>query len=560
MIAAGPPELTRERFDLLVVGGGIHGAWAAWEGARRGLRVALIERGDFGGATSSNSLKIVHGGFRYLQHADLPRLRESLRERAWLAASAPHLVRPLPCVLPATGRGVRRVPLLSAAVALFDAADAAVAGPHRMPRGRGLDASELARLAGVLAPAHAPGGVCWYDAIMTSPERILVGVVRAAATIGATVARGIEAVAPLLDRGAIAGVRARVVPGSGGGPPGETFDIRAAITLNAAGPWAAAFAAEAQATMPPVALAHACNVIVDRPAPAAAVAVAHPTESRMLFAVPWRGKLMVGTGYAPVAAGEAAMPGRGPAVRAHALALLHAVSRACPALELREQDVRHVHAGLLPVNARAAARGRVELLDRPVLVDHGAHGRSGLVTVVGVKWTTAHAVAARAVTLCERRLGRTPAFAASPGDALLPGAGSLAGDGAVSAELHSLYGSEAAVVLALGHGRPEWLRPLSDATSTIGAQVAFAVRCEMAQQLDDVVLRRTGLGSLGWPGDDAVAAAARIAGELLDWSDDRRTAEIRRLHEVWPWPVAPDVMHVEDHHLRRSTADAHAHS
>ena len=565
-------ELTRERFDLLVVGGGIHGAWAAWEGARRGLRVALVERDDFGSGSSSNSLKIVHGGFRYLQHADLARLAESLRERAWLTAAAPELVQPLPCLLPAERHGIRRRPLLAAAVSLFDLADAAIAGPYRQPRGGSVGPATFARMAGSLAAPDTPGGIRWSDAIMHSPERILIGVVRAASALGATVANGVEVLGPLSERGVVAGVRARVTSHASADTDDEqrsvddraTIEIRAAITLDATGAAASPLAVPESRRAQPMALVQGCNVIVDRPAPPAAVAIAHPTEARMLFAVPWRDHLMLGTAYTMADDGTASTAGYREQARRQATELVRDVALACPALELRDDDIRHVHAGLLPADPAAAVQGRVVLLDRPLLVDHAARdGRAGLVSMTGVKWTTAHAVAERAVALCERRLGRTPARRAEPGALRLFGDGASAGASrgpaaSASPHLRALYGDDAARILELATARPAWGAPLSPTVTTLGAEVAFAVRYEMAHHLDDVVLRRTELGTLGWPGDDAVTAAAAVAAELLGWSATRREREIRRLREAYLW--LPDTLSSDAASAgRHRSVEVHAH-
>ena len=534
-------HLARDSYDIVVIGGGAYGAFAAWDAALRGLRVALVERGDFGGETSANSLKIVHGGLRHLQSADLARVREGVRERAILLRAAPHLVRPLPCVLPTAGRGVRSRPALAAALAANDllSADRNLSRePSRhIPRSRLVSREELARLAGPLAAPHATGAALWCDALMESPERLLLAAVRSAVVAGARVANYVEVTALLLDRGRVAGVRVRSAD------DGEEGELHAGAVLNAAGPWASRFAGgEGSAANT---LVRACNLVVRREGPAVAVAVPSRTRRRMLFAVPWRGRLLLGTSYR--CAGGAPQGSVHPEP-ADVDELLADFNDSLPQLGLQRQEVVLVHAGLLPGRAR---RADAAPLNRPVLVDHArADARPGLVTVQGVKWTTARAEAARAVDLCQRHLAATARHAPPAGTDSLPLFGgdiqSLdafwaerpeGGDAGIPAaalhRLKELYGTEYHEVLSVARERPELARPLAEGVPVVGAQVVHAVREEMARHLTDVVLRRTELGTAGYPGDEVAEAAARLAGAELGWSPERERAELGALRAVY---------------------------
>jgi glycerol-3-phosphate dehydrogenase len=502
-------------FDLLVVGAGIHGAFAAWDAARRGLRVALIDRSDFGAAASANSLKIVHGGFRYLQSGDVGRLRESSRARADLLRLAPHLVTPLPCVMPASRTLPRGRLALGVALAAYETL-ALGAGSDVVPRGRLLDRATYARLAHPLALDDAPGGALWYDGILRSPDRLLLAVVRSAVRDGAIAANYLEALS-LRRRGdgAVDGARVR-------DEAGREFDVRARMTLLAANAGTPALLPRGSATLPPFACA--CNLVLDpgdRPLPRTAVAVPVPGQRRMLFAVPWRGRLMLGTSQQE--AGDAAVLERA------ADELLAAIDRALPALALSRQDVRLVHRGLLPGTADA-------LLDRPVLIDHAARdGIAGLVTMLGVKWTTARGTASRAVSICARRLGATGTAADRPLLGAETGAG-LGGGGAqddAPSHLWSRYGTCGRDVTTLAAREPELGAPLAPGGETIGAEVAYAIRAESARHLDDIVMRRTEMGSAGPPASDALEAAARIAARELGWSDDRVREERRRVERYF---------------------------
>src|SRR5919206_1378584 len=163
-------------FDLAVVGGGIYGICAMRGAARRGLAACLVERDDFVAATSSNSLKILHGGLRYLQHGDLPRMRESIRERRLMLRFAPHLVRPLPFVLPTYGYGLRGKLILRAALALNDLIgsdrSAGVLPARQIPPGRVIGRDELRTLVPGLEDSGLSGAAIWYDCLVANTERL----------------------------------------------------------------------------------------------------------------------------------------------------------------------------------------------------------------------------------------------------------------------------------------------------------------------------------------------------------------------------------------------------
>ena len=160
----------RTEFDLIVVGGGIHGVMLTLEASLRGLKTLLLEKGDFGGATSFNSLRIIHGGFRYLQHADLPRLLDSARERYWYLKHFPDLVQPLPCLMPLYGAGLRRPALLGPALAVYEHLTARfnrhLPSSHCIPAGRILSAAETLAACKLLRREGLQGGALWHDAFM----------------------------------------------------------------------------------------------------------------------------------------------------------------------------------------------------------------------------------------------------------------------------------------------------------------------------------------------------------------------------------------------------------
>ena len=295
-------DLARTTYDVIVVGGGIHGAMLHLEAARAGLRSVLVERGDFGGATSENSLRIVHGGLRYLQNLNVARSVESTRERQWYLASLPRLVTPLPCLLPIYERGRKRTSVLSLGLAANDALSAAVmyldCSVADVPRGHLLDARSVLELAPTIPADGLAGGAVWHDLSLRCPGRVIIEALKWAADLGGVAVNYVEARRLLTSRGRVHGVVVR----ESGGRASEEF--RARIVINATGPWAGELAAKwgaADDRLSPLVVAW--NVLLDRPALSGhAVALQDPSSAggALKFATSLGGRLLVGTGYAPL--------------------------------------------------------------------------------------------------------------------------------------------------------------------------------------------------------------------------------------------------------------------
>jgi len=518
-------RLDRGEFDILVIGGGIHGAAAARAAAARGLLAALIEKDDFGAATSANSLKIIHGGLRYLQRADLAKVRDSVRARREIFRRFPHLVAPLPCVLPTRGRGLRSRPAMAAALLLNDLLSAdrnlGVAPACRLPRGKTISLAELRRRAPQLADGRASGGALWHDGIALDTERLVLELVLDAAAAGAAVANRVRAVSFLRRGNRVEGVLARDEIS------GASLEIRARVTINAAGPWLGEFERQLSAGGNPPGLTKAINIVVDRPIFGdTAVGVEARLGGRLFFFVPWRGGTMIGTLYLPHDG-----PAGSCAVTAQDLAtMVGEVNRVHPAARLLPEEVRFAHAGLLPLTPGPGAPGTEEtrLLKRPRVIDAAREsGIEGLVSVLGIKYTTGMTVGTRAVALAAGKLGRAGARpSGTPRRAPEPGSAPLGIDPALAERLARTYGGAAASIFRDLTGNPSHSARIAPDQPTTAAEILHAVREEMAHSLADVVLRRTPLGTSGHPGSAALAAGASVLAAELGWDAARREREI----------------------------------
>jgi len=474
-------RLTGREHDLLVIGGGIHGAAAAWDAAQRGLAVALVEAGDFGSGTSWNSLKTIHGGLRHLQRADLSSLRESARERAALMRIAPALVRPLPFLLPVYGHGLHGREAMAAALAVADLLAAGVGdtlpASHRIARSRMLSPDEVRARAPDVTVEGLAGGASWTDAQVESSERLLVGFLHAAAEAGAALASRVEVTALRRQGGRIAGVQGRDREGGG------AIEVHSRMVLIAAGPWSDRLGAAAGIARTPTPLLRAVNLVLRRRI-VERDALGGRGEGRYLFVVPWRERSILGTGYRPAGA-----PDDERAVEA----LLAEARQAFPWARIERSDVSLVHRGLVP--GRGGASG---LLTRGRVVDHEADdGVPGLCSVRSVKYTTARSSAEAAIDLVVRRRGR-PAAPCRTATTVLPRARLLEG--------------------------------------TLAERARLAARDEMALHLTDAVLRRLDLGSAGPPAPADVDTVAEAMAAELGWDAARVAREKAGLRAAY----APD--------------------
>lgn len=374
-------------FDLVIVGGGIYGTMLALEAGRRGKRALLLEKDDFGGATSLNHLRTVHGGLRYLQSLDLPRYFESVPERRWFLANFPALVLVLPCLMPLYGRGLKRASIMRAALLLNDCLgltrNAGVAGPQRLPPGKVVGKRFLRNAFPQVDRKDLQGGALWYDAAMPEHQRLLMELLRWACDLGATALNYVQGESLLLQHGnKVGGVLAR------DRQSGQSLEFRAPIVINAAGPWCRQVAQNFDRDYPQLLRSRLLlfNILFKRKALSAyALALVPPGRpDHTYFVHNWKGRLLAGTAEIPVAAED-----ENPAPRPEDIAAFVAdMNDAVPELLLTEKDIEHVYAGILP----ATATGR--LSGREVILDHGLHGGPpGLFSVSGVKYTTSRLVA-----------------------------------------------------------------------------------------------------------------------------------------------------------------------
>lgn len=525
-----------ESFDLLVVGGGITGAGIARDAALRGLRVALVEKGDFASGTSSGSSQLVHGGLRYLEHLDFDLVFEALRERWTLLRTAAPFVRPLTFLFPVYEGGTLSPRKLHAGVWLYDL----LSWGRKIEAHRKVDPRRIGELEPGLRRTGLRGVMRFADAT-TDDARLTLLTVRSAAAAGAAASNRAELVSFTLEADRVVGGEVRDAL------TGDRATVRARFVVNAAGVWAERLLGltghPVRRILRPSRGSHLVFPHGRLPVRHAIIHESPHEDERILFVIPWDGFTLVGTTEVDFT-GELDRPQAAPSEVEY---LLTSANALFPRANLRRQDACGTYAALRPLFEEGAEPTGALSREHTIL-----EGPAGMATIVGGKLTTYRAMAEELVDLAVERLrdpaGPRPADCATeetPLDGALPpdeipellrrievAARPLSLAPPLGERLLHHYGAYALEVLRLAAERPEWAEPLAPRIPHLGAEAAFAARHEMVGSLGDFLLRRTRLVYGAGDRDLAVARrAAAILAEELDWDDARVDHELQRYGE-----------------------------
>lgn len=482
MIERKPERVAAERYNLLVVGGGILGICALLEASRRGVSALLVERDDYGGATTWNSLNTIHGGLRYLQSLDFHRCFESIRERRWFLRHFPDQVVPLRCLMPLYSRGMKRPALFRAALALNTFLSThwniGVRADRRLRAGAVVDPEETASVYPAVERAGLRGGGVWYDATLVQPRRVVMEMLRWAIACGGRSLNYMEAMSIGTPDGSVPETECvdRLT--------GTRFTFRAKRVLNCAGPWCRSLAARFDKDHPD--LFHpsiGVNLLIDRPPLSEAALAVAPERggAQTYFLLPRDGRVIAGTLQFP--ADKIENPPR--VSRERIESFLKELNEAAPGLCADPGSVVRVYAGYMPVRAE----GKPDLATKVVRVDHGVGGGPrGVYSVSGVKFTTARAAAESAVR-----------FALS--------GGSL--DLSVRSGTDRPASGPAIALADVGE-------ILNGEDDGVRNEIARLIDEESVVTMDDLLLRRT---EWGVDPHESRAVAERVR-TLLDWPED----------------------------------------
>ena len=498
--------LKNRTFDVLVIGGGIYGAWAAYDAALRGLSVALIEQTDWGSGTSQSSSKLIHGGLRYLEHYEFRLVSHALAERRVLSTIAPHLVRPLNFKLPVwKGGRVSRLQLL-AGLTLYDFM---ATGKQPVPRHKSYSRDAMLQEHPYLAAEGLRGGLRYGDC-QEDDARMTMVVAAAAQGAGAVCATGVTARTLLEHKGRVTGARVQDVDTA------AEFEIRADVTINTTGPWGRSLAATVlgeQASA--VKLVKGVHLVL--PAIAGlqdAFLLTAPQDGRVFFVIPWYGRTLVGTTEATVTDVSETL-----VTEAEQTYLLDALRAQMPGLGWSDSDVISRFAGARTLQAEEAESLSAQTREFTITTP-----KPGLIWPIGGKYTTARCDAAELIDTVYAVLEKQGPVSLThryplPGAPVGTREGSvmlgdftswqveaiaglqrrgLARD--IAESLTERHGTRISAIAALLDENPEWAARLVDDAPFIEAEVILAVRDEGARSDEDIIRRRMPLMLMTRPG------------------------------------------------------------
>jgi glycerol-3-phosphate dehydrogenase len=519
--------MAAEPVDVLVIGGGITGAGIARDAALRGFRIALVDKGDFGSATSSHSSRLIHGGIRYLEQRNFRLVFEASRERRVLLRIAPHLVRPLPFLFPVYRGG--RVPAwkLRAGMWLYDV----LAAFRNVRNHRWLGPKQVRRAEPALRDRGLTGAALYWDA-QADDARLVLATMRSAARGGALVANYAEVTSLLKPDGRVRGAVVRDVL------TGETRTVRALLVVNAGGPWVDALRRMDDPTAPPLLrLTKGAHVAVPRRriGHERAITLFSPIDGRVMFVLPWGELSYVGTTDT-----DADTPPDGVRVTADDVTyLLRSANAAFPEAHLATNDVVSVWAGLRPLLRQDPTAAPSEVSREHRVVESA----QGLITIAGGKLTTYRVMARDVVDRVAARLHQLDGRPTAPrpptdrlplpgGEAaelgvLVEGARARGVPEATARHLVASYGSETAAILNLVDRDRGLREPILPGRPEIWAEVTHAVEREMALRIQDVLVRRLHLFyEYAEQATAVVTPVAQRMKKLLGWDEVREAEEL----------------------------------
>ncbi len=519
------PETVPE-YDLIIVGGGINGAGIARDAALRGLRVILLEKGDFGSGTTSFSSRLIHGGLRYLEYGEINLVYESLHERGYLRKIARHLVNRIRINIPVYETS-RRGPLL---IRLGMIAYDLLSIRKTLPRHRMLSRDELMQEAPGLNAEGLRAGAQYYDAQVTFAERLVLENIIAADEAGAVVSNycAVDVI------GAHDGTAINVAYIDQ--QTGEKKRVRGRLVINASGPWVDRVLQTTGAkTRRLLGGTKGSHIIVGKfkGAPRDAFYVEAAADGRPFFIIPWNGQYLIGT--TDIRFGR--NPDNARASNKEIQYLLDETNRVFPEAGLTRDDIHFAYAGVRPLPRRR--KGPESAITRRHIIKRHRQALRGVISIIGGKLTTYRNLAELTVDRVNRKLDAVlpPCSTAStplPGAIGIEEAREQLEDFAGLSEhgrerILSIYGGRAALILELAVSDPALSEVIDSARSVLAAEVVFAIRKEFAKHLTDLMHRRLMLGLSADQGEEMVESVAALAAAEFGWDEEELQNQLNSL-------------------------------
>ena len=510
-------------FDVIIIGAGINGGGIARDAAMRGLKVLLVDKGDIGGGTSAWSTRLIHGGLRYLEHGELRLVRESLRERETLMHIAPHLVRPLPILVPIYENARRGFQMIRLGMFVYDV----LSWGKSLPRHHMLLRQEVVAEIPAISRQGLEGAAVYYDAQVEFAERLVLENVLSAIEHGARVLTYTKVTELITRDDRVAGVVFKDQL------TGEVQNAEAKVIVNAAGPWIDQVIGNDSGPSRLIGGTKGSHIVLPAfpGAPKKAIYVEAAQDGRPFFIIPWNQKYLIGTTDIRYD-GD---PDLAKITDEEIDYLLTETNRVLPGANLERQHILFSYSGVRPLPFTAGKR-EAAITRRHFI--RQAPRLKNLFSVVGGKLTTYRSLSEETVNLIERRLGLRPhtcltakeplpGFSFDNFEAWLSELKQLASqDPRLALRLDNLYGARATRITELSKDDPTLAERFDRETGAIAAEVVYAFKHELARTLADCLLRRTMVGLNSRCGLNALEAAAEVGRQHLGWNDERIEREI----------------------------------
>lgn len=535
-------NLTNQSYDVIVVGGGITGASVAYEAASRGLSVALFEKGDFGQATSAATSKLIHGGLRYLKNLEFGLVRESLTERRVWANIAPNFVYPIPFMVPTYHSLKSNKMILFMGMFLYDLLSYDKGWTwdtsKKLPFHRTISKRRTLELEQCIKTDGLTGSSIYYDCQSISPERLTLSVVKSAVACGAKVANYARVNSFVQSNGSVQGV---VVVDE---LTANQHRFEAKVTINCAGPWADILLNSATTDNHDHHIRRSEGIHIITKKLCNRHAVTMMTKSgRHIMLMPWRNHSLIGTTDKEYTGN----PDDYRVTKESIMGLIDDLNDNFGCVKLQYEDVIYAYGGLRPL-VDDQTEGSYESSRKYEIFDNSKQGLNGLITIEGGKYTTSRKLACQAMRVVSKKLGRKLGKSTTNKKHL---AGCDIKDlniflGHLRLEFSDFaaktidfvgknYGQESARIFELAMQNNE-LAEIVSHDGELLAEVHYAIQHEMARSLTDILFRRTGIGTLGYPSDKVFYKVVNLAKNLLKWDDQQTLKEIDKAMKYFKLP------------------------
>ena len=529
-----------DKFDLVIVGGGITGAAVAYIAAARGLSVALFEKKDYGGATSAATSKLIHGGLRYLANGELKLVRESLRERRILGNIAPNFVYPLPFILPMYKRWRGNIWKMLMGMYLYDALSYDKKDTwdrsKKLENHRLINHRKTIRVEPNLKKENLRNAFYFFDYQSIFPERLTLAFIKSAAEYGASVSNYTPVEGFVFGDGRkITGVRVKDIF------TGRTREVHAGLVVNCGGTWAdkiLSLAAGDGESKHRVKRSEGIHIITKKIAGNHVVSLQKADGGHMMI-MPWREHSLIGTT-------DKEFLGDPDEYKVSMESIDEIIENVNTnyGRKISREDIIHAYGGLRPL-VDDQTKGSYETSRKYEVYDNAVDGIDGMITVEGGKYTTSRSLAREVLRLISVKLSRTLSDPDSDNQYL---------SGCEIRDMKQFmirqhlnykdfsrntveyvsrnYGTESQVVFRIARSNPRFAEEVSH-DGEILAEVVYAIQYESAKTLRDIMLRRTGIGTLGNPGKAVIDKIASLAAGMMGWNERRKEDEIASLMRVY---------------------------